>query len=114
MNATSAVDINTWSLKVEWVTSSGTTTSDDSSILSSSRCTPRPVTSLVVPAPANTAIVLARGNLVELVETHDADGSQQGIVVGRVQKAGEDGARILAHIARFRIGGDVNDDSGQV
>ncbi len=52
----SAVDITMWSPYVECVSSSGTTTSDASSIFSSSRCTPMPVTSLVVPAPAKIAL----------------------------------------------------------
>ena len=59
-------------------------------------------------------VVLPGRDLVELVQTHDADRGQQRIVVGRMQKAGENRAWILADIASFRIGGDVDDHRGQV
>jgi hypothetical protein len=114
MNATSAVDIKTWSLKVEWVNSSGTTTSDDSSILSSSRCTPRPVTSLVVPAPANTALFWPEAILSNSSRHTMPMAANRGLSSAACKKAGENRARILADVASFRIGGDVDDDGGQV
>src|SRR3569832_570295 len=111
-NATSAVDSTRWSPYDECVISIGTTTSDDSSIFSSSRCTPIPVTSLVVPAPANTALFWPEA-IFELVQADHADRRQQRVVVSRVQQPRQDRAGILAHVAGLGVRRDVDDDRGQ-
>ena len=66
------------------------------------------------PGAGKHGVVLPGCDLVELVQAHDADGSQQRIVVGCMQKAGENRAWVLSHVASFRIGGDIDDHSGQV